>query len=526
MSVLSLSSAEGGTQWNPRALPPSGIRVHNLRRRGVDVLQFQILGPELPGYLWRATLWTALLAVCVCAYYQRIDLGLASSVVLLTTAILLHRRSCAEACEVHVSPDLVTVIGRAEGGAPYTKNIAWSDIESVTARRLRLGSKKALFIKTGAETLVIGKGLPKETLTWLGNMLTLEFAGLTWKPLHSVDRSRTRKRSASAAKPVLLRRDFAFRLIRIYLTEAPDNVRKLGDAVAEKDAAAVRQHAHWLKSASANVGARQLSELCQLMQIHGKENDLSKAGVLYREIAQKNAEAIAWLEGVRDTAGRKVALVMPEAHKPAEEKTETAAVAAEAEREPAGGDEDAPQLDSIVHAKVLVVDDSAVSREVANEYLSEIVDQVVFANDGRSALELWENDSFDLILMDCELAGMDGYECTTQLRRKESLRVGVRTPIVALTANALKGDRDQCIAAGMDDYLSKPYSPEELRQKVLQWVVETAGERGTGEGVETLYAKPEALDFIDVDAEPLAAARRRRAEKRARSDSVARRLAR
>ncbi len=98
----------------------------------------------------------------------------------------------------------------------------------------------------------------------------------------------------------------------------------------------------------------------------------------------------------------------------------------------------------------------------------------MFAKNGTLALELWEKDAFDLVLMDCEMHGLDGYECTSQLRRKERLRGATRIPIIALTAHALAGDRARCIAAGMDDYLCKPYSPDDLCDKVRQWLTKPA----------------------------------------------------
>ena len=80
------------------------------------------------------------------------------------------------------------------------------------------------------------------------------------------------------------------------------------------------------------------------------------------------------------------------------------------------------------------------------------------ADNGRRALALWERYPFDVILMDCQMPEMDGFEATRRLRRMEAQQGRGRTPIIALTANAILGDRELCLDAGMDDYLAKPYT--------------------------------------------------------------------
>lgn len=109
-------------------------------------------------------------------------------------------------------------------------------------------------------------------------------------------------------------------------------------------------------------------------------------------------------------------------------------------------------------AHVLVVDDNLVNQEVARSMLVEMGCRVTVAKNGREAVAKYQGASWDAVLMDCQMPEMDGYEATRIMRQWEAKQKASRTPIIALTANALQGDRDRCLAAGMDDYLSKPFN--------------------------------------------------------------------
>jgi two-component system, sensor histidine kinase and response regulator len=113
--------------------------------------------------------------------------------------------------------------------------------------------------------------------------------------------------------------------------------------------------------------------------------------------------------------------------------------------------------------RVLVAEDSAVNQDVAREWLGELGYEVDLVGNGAEALAAWEGRSYSAILMDCMMPGMDGYEATAELRRRERLdpRRG-RTYVVAVTASAMADDRERCLAAGMDAYLCKPYKGGEL----------------------------------------------------------------
>jgi CheY-like chemotaxis protein len=113
-----------------------------------------------------------------------------------------------------------------------------------------------------------------------------------------------------------------------------------------------------------------------------------------------------------------------------------------------------------LHGRVLVVEDDAVNCQVIELFLKKVQVAVKFAGDGETAIRLATTETFDAILMDCQLPGIDGLETTRRLRRK--LEGGRPVRIIALTANAGRSIRDACLAAGMDDFLTKPLRFEQL----------------------------------------------------------------
>jgi two-component system sensor histidine kinase/response regulator len=112
---------------------------------------------------------------------------------------------------------------------------------------------------------------------------------------------------------------------------------------------------------------------------------------------------------------------------------------------------------------VLLAEDNLTNQKLAGRLLEKRGHRVALAANGREALLLFEDRAFDLILMDVQMPEMDGLEAVAAIRRLEELQSGRgRTPVIALTAHAMKGDRDRCMAAGMDGYLAKPLRPAEL----------------------------------------------------------------
>ncbi len=125
-------------------------------------------------------------------------------------------------------------------------------------------------------------------------------------------------------------------------------------------------------------------------------------------------------------------------------------------------------------ARILIAEDNPVNREVASEALRQLGCRVDMANDGRQAIEGWESNAYDVILMDCHMPNMDGIEAAKIIRVREETDGRARTPIIALTANARGEDYQNCIAAGMDDYLTKPLTLDELRVALDRWIGQAA----------------------------------------------------
>ncbi|MGR3319240.1 MAG: response regulator [Candidatus Anammoxibacter sp.] len=120
-----------------------------------------------------------------------------------------------------------------------------------------------------------------------------------------------------------------------------------------------------------------------------------------------------------------------------------------------------------VHAYVLLVEDNVVNQDVALENLKQMGCTMELAKDGSEAVEKVKNNNYDLVLMDCQMPIMDGFEATREIRNHE--QGGNHVPIVAMTANALKGDRELCIDAGMDDYISKPFRHKDMLEVLLKY---------------------------------------------------------
>lgn len=129
-----------------------------------------------------------------------------------------------------------------------------------------------------------------------------------------------------------------------------------------------------------------------------------------------------------------------------------------------GSSRDSTKVDRL---PILIAEDNLINQKVIERMVQKIGYRVDLVGNGREAIEALASVAYGLVFMDCQMPEMDGFEACREIRR---LDVGTRIPIIAITANAMKGDRERCLAAGMDDYVSKPFKQDDLRAVIERWM--------------------------------------------------------
>ncbi len=174
---------------------------------------------------------------------------------------------------------------------------------------------------------------------------------------------------------------------------------------------------------------------------------------------------------------------------------------------------DPEQNMAVFDTSVLLVEDYPTNQKIAMQYLSKAGYQVTLAQNGIEAVDLFKTLRFDLVLMDIQMPEMDGYQATRLIRQYEAeLAAHSKVPIIAITAHAIKGYREKCLAAGMDDYITKPLRKKRLLETVLKWSVSAGDIKSASSAPSESSSQPEdrergavpfdyekALDEFDQD---------------------------
>lgn len=155
-----------------------------------------------------------------------------------------------------------------------------------------------------------------------------------------------------------------------------------------------------------------------------------------------------------------------------------------------------------LNGKVLLAEDNVVNQQVAQGMLRKLGFQIDLAINGLEAVSLANSQNYDIIFMDCQMPDMDGYRATELIRQQELSNKTIRTPIIALTANALSGDREKCLAVGMDDYVSKPFSQDQLVTILTKWLITEQQSENTASATQSAHdnSNYQALDQSTLDS--------------------------
>jgi len=257
--------------------------------------------------------------------------------------------------------------------------------------------------------------------------------------------------------------------IEQHTQNAQKNVQQIEEALKQNDLKTAERAAHSLKGASMQFGAASLGSIAAEIEAlaRNKEPDSAKALLAKLKNTQQQA-AHAMLQQLGIAA------------------------------------ETAPPDSRQTLGRVLIVDDNLTNQEVACGMLVKRGLHTDIATNGQEAIKMLSASTYDLIFMDCQMPVMDGFDATRHIRNPQSPTKNSMTPIIAMTANTTKADRDQCLAVGMNDYISKPVNAQQLQQLLDKWLpASTALEPDKTTGEKEASTTQQATESMIFDAEAM-----------------------
>ncbi|MCL1465204.1 ATP-binding protein [Argonema galeatum] len=227
---------------------------------------------------------------------------------------------------------------------------------------------------------------------------------------------------------------------------APENQKKLFQSFSQVDGSTTRAYG------GSGLGLAICKQLVELMEGEiGVESEVGKGSVFWFTVPLQKSQVLAVMGNKSSAIGNR------------EEANQSDRLWWDTPDSPIIND---PLLTS--NLKILLVEDMPINQKVVLNQLKILGYQADCATNGQAALELMTNTSYDLVLMDCQMPVLDGYETTKRIRVRECQ--DRHTIVIALTAHAMSGDREKCLAAGMDDYITKPISTKQLSEVIERWI--------------------------------------------------------
>ena len=290
--------------------------------------------------------------------------------------------------------------------------------EAVRRKGLRLTSE----ISPGANALIYGDGLRlrQVLLNFLGNAVKFTDSGEIALRVEHID---------SDEETI----GFRFSVRDTGIGIKPENRELIFDLFSQEDGSTTRRFG------GTGLGLAICKQLVELMGGEvGVESVPDQGSTFWFTVSFRKAEGVEEPLQIQENMRKKAALMAD-------------AFGRQADKSPVRSE-----------IRALLVEDNPVNRLVVEAMLAKLGCQVTVAGDGQEALNSYQAGLYDVVFMDCQMPVMDGFEATQAIREWERRNVRPRTPIVAVTANALDGDRERCLATGMDDYLAKPFRMEEF----------------------------------------------------------------